>query len=74
MVQPAFAVWPENLFTVNTYIAMDTQWRMSGGMDYSVLPVVMRMQSVPRSDWNDTFECLRVMEGEAIRIRELQRV
>lgn len=53
---------------------MDTQWRMSGGMDYSVLPVVMRMQSVPRSDWNDTFECLRVMEGEAIRIRELQRV
>lgn len=74
MAQPAFVVWPENLSAVNTYIAMDTQWRMSGGMDYSVLPVVMRMQSVPRADWNETFECLRVMEGEAIRIRELQRV
>ena len=74
MVQPAFVVWPDNAQAVNAYIAMDTQWRMSGGMDYSVLPVVLRMQSVPRSDWSDTFECLRVMEGEAIRIRESQRV
>lgn len=57
---------------MNTFIAMSTQWRtgMAGptGLDYGAMPAVLRMQATPRAEWPDTFECLRVMEAEALRV------
>ena len=56
---------------------MATQWRigMSGatGLDYNVLPAVMRLQSIPRKDWPDTFECVRVLEAEAMTVMSEQQ-
>ena len=65
-------VWPVNLPVLELFNAMATQWRvgMSGatGLDYSALPHVLNLQAVPASDWPDLFECLRVMEAEALNV------
>lgn len=65
-------IWPENLLTVNVFIGMSTQWRaaMGGpiGLDYTALPAVMRLMNVPRAQWRETFEGLRVMEAEAMHV------
>lgn len=57
---------------MNVFVAMSTQWRtgMSGptGLDYSAVPTVMRMQQVPRQDWPDAFDALRVLEAEALAV------
>lgn len=63
-------VWPDNAVAVNTVIAMSTQWRVgfggATGLDYSTLPIVLRMNAVPRKDWSDIFECVRIMEETAL--------
>lgn len=65
-------MWPDNLPAVNVLIAMSTQWRVGAagpvGLDYNVLPAVLRLQGIPRSDWPDTFECVRVLEAEALTV------
>lgn len=65
-------VWPENVPALNLLIAMSTQWRsgMNGptGLDYAALPAVLRMQGIARADWPDLFDCLRVMESEAMKV------
>jgi hypothetical protein len=54
------------------FIAMATQWRTGAigatGLDYGALPAVFRLVGVPRAKWPDTFECLRVMESEAMKV------
>lgn len=68
----AVCVWPDNLAAMNVLIAMSTQWRTGGmgvtGLDYNALPSVMRLVGIPRGDWPDTFECVRVMEAEAMTV------
>lgn len=68
----AFGVWPENIGALNVLVAMSTQWRTGAmgvtGLDYNVLPSVMRLVGIPRGDWPDTFECVRVMEAEALAV------
>ena len=64
-------IWPDNLSAVNTFIAMSTQWRVGGmggliGLDYSALPAVMRMKGVPRAEWSDVFDSVRIMEEVAM--------
>ena len=63
-------VWPEIVSVVNVFIAMDTQWRvgMNGatGLDYTALPVVLRMTEIPRKKWPDAFADIRVMERAAL--------
>lgn len=63
-------VYPDNWQAVVTFCAMGTQWRVGAGgaigLDYGVLPSVMRMTGVPRSDWADIFDSIRVMEEEAL--------
>lgn len=63
-------VWPDNMDAVKVFSAMGTQWRtgMSGvtGLDYAVLPSVLRLTAVPRADWPAVFDDLRVMEGAAL--------
>jgi hypothetical protein len=64
---PDLEVWPDNEVTLDVYMAMRTQWRMTDvgpiGLDYGSLPVVMRMVGVPRRDWTFIFEGVRLMEA-----------
>lgn len=65
-------IFPDNLAAANAFLALATQW-LAGpigptGLNYTAIPVVLRLHGVPRADWPDTFECIRVMEGEALRI------
>lgn len=42
-------VWPEHWHAVTLFVAMSTQWRDGGGLDYAVLPVVeQRLPRLPR--------------------------
>lgn len=63
-------VWPDNDAAVMAFAQMGTQWRvgMGGpvGLDYSPLPFVLRMNGVPRADWPEVFESVRVMENAAL--------
>ena len=67
---PPAEVYPDNLATVNVFIAMQTQWRvgMAGatGLDYAALPAVMRCVGVARKDWSHVFDGLRAMEDETL--------
>ncbi len=67
---PVVEIWPDNAVTVNVFIAMSTQWRagMGGatGLDYGVLPFVMRMMAVPPADRAEVFEGVRAMEDSAL--------
>lgn len=64
-------VWPENWPAVGVFASLLTQWRvgMAGmvGLDYGVLPTVFRMRGVPRKDWTEMFDLIRVMEDAAMK-------
>ncbi|MGY3265798.1 DUF1799 domain-containing protein [Lysobacter sp. HA35] len=70
-------IQPDNLTAVDAFLSLSTQWRigMAGptGLDYGAIPTVLRLQAVPRADWPDTFECLRVMEAEALAVMRKPR-
>lgn len=63
-------VWPDNMPAVNVFTAAATQWRVGSagayGLDYGVLPDVMRMLGMPRSAWPQTFDDIRLMEDAAL--------
>lgn len=63
-------VWPDNVNTVNAFVAMATQWRVGFhgpyGLDYSALPQVLRLVRIPRAEWSEVFDGLRVMEDAAL--------
>jgi hypothetical protein len=67
---PAVEIWPDNLETVNVFIAMMTQWRTgyagATGLDYAALPSVMQFCGVARKARADVFDGLRVMESAAL--------
>lgn len=71
-----YDVWPDTLPAINTFIAMETQWRvgMAGatGMDYAALPAVLDLMDVPRDERSDLFADLRVMEGRALELMRKQ--
>lgn len=62
--------WPDTEPAIHLFIAMRTQWRTgpSGitGLDYAVIPTVMRLHSLPRQKWAGAFDDLRVMEDELL--------
>lgn len=70
--QEQIEVWPVNLLIVNTFIQMDTQWRVGFhgryGLDYNALPNVLRLMAVPEADWPEVFEGIRTMEGAALEV------
>lgn len=70
MAAAAVEVWPENMPIIAVFSGMQTQWRMGAngpvGLDYSVLPLVMRAMSVSRADLPDIFDGLRTMEYAAL--------
>lgn len=63
-------IWPDNWDVIGLFAALNTQWRVgfSGatGLDYGVLPSVLRMRGIPRARWPDLFDDLRVLEAEAL--------
>lgn len=63
-------VWPENWQVYGLFCVMATQWRigMAGptGLDYSALPVALRMICAARADWQQLMADVRVMESAAI--------
>ena len=68
-------VWPDNVQAVNVFVAMGTQWRCGPGgaigLDYSALPQVLRLTKVPRADWPEVFDLLRILEDAALeKMRE----
>ena len=64
------SVWPDNLKAVNIFMAAATQWRVgpngATGLDYSVLPVLFRIDQVPRSEWPELLDQIRVLESSAL--------
>ena len=70
-------IWPENLPAYEAFNAMATQWRvgMGGatGLDYGAIPVVLRLQGVPRADWPALFADLRTMESAALQAMSAQK-
>ena len=74
---PAIEIWPDNLLSVNTFIAMLTQWRTgvggATGLDYGVMPDVMRMTMVPRREWPQVFEDIRIMEDAGLEAMRAAR-
>lgn len=69
---PPIIVWDCNRTTVNAFVSMLTQWRagFSGayGLDYCALPSVLELSGVPREQWPEIFEGVRVMEDVALDI------
>lgn len=63
-------VWPDTLQAVQCFQALGSQWRhgFAGivGLDYGVVPVVFRMMDVPRKEWRQLFDDIRIMEQAAI--------
>lgn len=65
-------IWPENLETVDAFLACQTQWAInefSGtyiGLRYADVAAALDMQGV--SDKRDVFWGLRVMEREALNV------
>lgn len=65
-------LWPENLLPFTVFLSCSTQWRMGfggpTGLDYTVLPTVLRLRGIPRADWPDLFDDLRTLEAEALAV------
>lgn len=40
------------------------------GLDYGVLPFVMKMTGVPRRDWPEVFDDIRVMEIAVLNMKK----
>lgn len=61
---------PENVRAFEVFSALGTQWRagMGGatGLDYNAIIPTLRLMNVPRADWPDVFDDLRVMESAAM--------
>lgn len=70
-------VWPDNWLALSVFNSLSTQWRigMAGptGLDYGVLPDVLRLQSIPEAEWPILFQSIRAMEGEALAVMHENR-
>ncbi|WP_050999725.1 DUF1799 domain-containing protein [Pseudomonas chlororaphis] len=70
-------VWPDNWPAFTVFEAMSTQWRVGAcgatGLDYGVLPSVIRMCGVPANSRQSIFSDIRQMEAEALAAMAEQR-
>ncbi len=70
MAAAAVEVWAENMPIISVFSAMQTQWRMGYGgpvgLDYSVLPLVMRAVGVSRASLSEVFDGVQTMELAAL--------
>ncbi|RIQ74577.1 hypothetical protein D0838_05100 [Bordetella avium] len=67
---PPVALLPDNRLPFAVFAAMDTQWRTgpggATGLDYGVLPTVLRFMNVERTQWPGVWDSVRVMERAAL--------
>lgn len=65
-------VWPDNWKSFLVMDSMWTQWRTGAcgatGLDYGVLPDVMKLVGIPAKERSRVFQDIRVMESEAIAV------
>lgn len=70
--QDVVYVLPDNWLPLRIFQSMSTQWRigMSGasGLDYTALPIVMKLEDVRKKDRRDVFSCVQVLERAALGI------
>lgn len=77
--QDCDTVYPDNILPVKIFGDMLTQWRiapMGGpvGLDYNVLPIVLKIRKVDEKEEADIFECIKIMESAALkRMREVRK-
>lgn len=66
-----FLVFPENWNTVVAFDGIKTQWRVSDGvvigLDYSTIPFELEMLDIPRKEWPEVNQGLKVMEDVFIQ-------
>lgn len=72
-----FEVWPDNWESFLVMDSMWTQWRTGAcgatGLDYGVLPSVMKLVGIPAKERSRVFQDIRVMEAEAIAVMAAAR-
>lgn len=70
-------LWAENASAVALFQAVCTQWRMGPGgaigLDYAVLPLVLRQLALRGRAAREAFAGLQTMEAEALAWLEQQR-
>lgn len=63
---------PDCWDAVLVFESVATQWRRAGmtgvpcGLDYSVLPFALQMRGIPRKQWPQVFDDVRVIEDGAL--------
>lgn len=61
---PPVEVYPDNVVSVNVFVSVMTQWRGNGGgLDYGVLPFVLKVRGVPEDEWLQVLDDVRIMES-----------
>ncbi|MFC3331722.1 DUF1799 domain-containing protein [Paenalcaligenes hominis] len=69
--QEVVEIWPENLLPMQVFQAMGTQWRMGFngpvGLDYNVLPMMIKQLGVPKKERKRVLGDVMVMERAALR-------
>ena len=69
--QAADGIYPDNALTVSVFMDMMTQWRFgpagATGLDYTALPIVLRLREVPRTERQDIFDGIQTMERAALK-------
>jgi hypothetical protein len=68
---PPVDLWPDNVQSVDVFMALVTQWHMGPvgptGLNYASLPEVWRRMKVPNDRRDEVFQDLRVMEMAALK-------
>ena len=69
---PVFEIFPENDLAVEIFSDLSTQWQHgphgATGLNYAAIPSVFRLKGIARKDWSLLFECLRILEDEALKV------
>lgn len=69
---PPVEVWPDNELAVDLFQDLATQWLRAGmagvetGLIYASIPAVFQIRGIPRKQWPQLFDDIRVMEDAAL--------
>ena len=68
-----FGIWPSHLPVVSLFLALRTQWRVTGfgrvlGLDYPSVVAAMDLRGVKRKRRGELFHQLRTMETAALGV------
>lgn len=73
----AYPVWPENIKALNLFLALETQWDVVISPDGELIrtrlnypsidSVLARTNGIPKREWNQLHEQMRMMERIALK-------